>query len=128
MLRMEKKQTLLLPILIFVFLTVRFFFVQYINDWLGLDTADLDPVPEADEGPHEVGEEPGDHRQQTGEHASSYAENLRLICLYSSGDFVLGHMLATAHVLEGRADNYILNNDLRKEDFILEKIFLSAEG
>lgn len=26
-------------------------------------------------------------------------------------------MLATAHVLEGRADNYILNNDLRKEDF-----------
>ena len=35
---MEKKQTLLLPILIFVFLTVRFFFVQYINDWLGLDT------------------------------------------------------------------------------------------
>ena len=26
-------------------------------------------------------------------------------------------MLPTAHVLEGRADNYILNNDLRKEDF-----------
>jgi hypothetical protein len=26
-------------------------------------------------------------------------------------------MLATAHVLEGRAENYILNNDLRKEDF-----------
>jgi hypothetical protein len=26
-------------------------------------------------------------------------------------------MLATAHVIEGRADNYILNNDLRKEDF-----------
>lgn len=26
-------------------------------------------------------------------------------------------MLATAHVLEGRADNYIIDNDLRKEDF-----------
>jgi hypothetical protein len=26
-------------------------------------------------------------------------------------------MLATAHVVEGRADNYILNNDLGKEDF-----------
>lgn len=26
-------------------------------------------------------------------------------------------MLARAHVLEGRADNYILCNDLRKEDF-----------
>jgi hypothetical protein len=26
-------------------------------------------------------------------------------------------MLATAHVLEGWADNYILDNDLRKEDF-----------
>ncbi len=26
-------------------------------------------------------------------------------------------MLPTAHVLEGRADNYILDNDLRKEDF-----------
>jgi hypothetical protein len=26
-------------------------------------------------------------------------------------------MLATAHVLEGRADNYMVNNDLNEEDF-----------
>jgi hypothetical protein len=26
-------------------------------------------------------------------------------------------MLATAHVIEGRADNYIVNNDLNREDF-----------
>lgn len=38
MLRMEKKQTLLLPLLIVVFLMVRFFFVRYINEWLELDT------------------------------------------------------------------------------------------
>lgn len=37
MLRMEKKNALLLPILILVFLMVRYFFVQYINDWLNLD-------------------------------------------------------------------------------------------